>query len=228
MAVKTFLDYPGLQEVIAKIKENYAPIQALEYKGTVPTISALPTVANEAAGNMYNIVSGGLITADFVEYEAGEPKKIPDGTNVAAVNTETDPDQPAVMKWDILPGVFNLDDRLQFGDTMPTTELTDGRIFLYLGPTTYTYDAVTPTGTEDPSALGWYEYDAGTDTYSLSEDTEVQSGTSYFVKNEQYVTGVIYKYVEDALVPANSRWVAQSSGDTFVRITEAQIDALFD
>lgn len=225
MAVKTFLDYPGLEELVAKIKEKYAPIQAIQYKGTVATISSLPTVATAHDGDMYNIVTGGTTTADFIE---GAGHTISDGTNVVAINTETDPEEPAIMKWDILPGVFVLDDRLQFGTSMPDTDLEDGRIFLYLGATTYTYDAVTPVGTENPKELGWYEYDAVSETYSLTEDETVQVGTSYFVKNEQYVTGVIYKWVADTLDPSTGRWVAMSSGDTFTRITEAQIDALFE
>lgn len=220
MAVKTFLDYEGLEEVVAKIKEKYAPIQAIQYKGTVATISSLPTIATEAEGNMYNIITGGTTTADFVE---GAGHTISDGTNVVAINTETDPDEPAIMKWDILPGVFVLDDRLQFGTAMPDTELTDGRTFLYLGNTTYSYDPVTPTGAENPKELGWYEYDSVNDEYVLTEDETVQSGTSYFVKNEEFVKGVIYVYST-----TTSSWIPQSSGDTFSRITEAQIDALFE
>lgn len=220
MAVKTFLDYPGLEELVAKIKEKYAPIQAIQYKGTVATISGLPTIATEAEGNMYNIVTGGTTTADFVE---GAGHTISDGTNVVAINTETDPDEPAIMKWDILPGVFVLDDRLQFGTAMPDTDLTDGRTFLYLGNTTYSYDAVTPTGTENPKELGWYEYDSIEDEYVLTEDETVQSGTSYFVKNEEFVQGVVYVYST-----TTSSWIPKSSGDTFTRITEAQIDALFE
>jgi len=59
------------------------------------------------------------------------------------------------------------------------------------------------------------------DEYVLSSDTTVQSGTSYFTRNEQYVKGVIYVY-------SGSAWVAQSSGDTFTAITIPEIDALFD
>ena len=213
MATKKFLDYDGLVELVEKINEKYAPIQALTFKCTVATISALPTVAGVAAGSVYNVTTGGTTTADFVE---GADQTLQDGSNVVAVNTGTD-DMP-VMKWDILGGVFDISDRLQFGSALPASP-ESGQTFLYLGETTFTYDAVTPAGTENPQALGWYEFDGS--GYVLSTDTTVQAGTSYFTRNEQYVKGVIYVY-------SGSAWVAQSSGDTFTAITNAEIDALFD
>lgn len=218
MANKKYLDYEGLQELVEKIEEKYAPIQAVQYKGSVATISNLPTVANTAVGSMYNVITGGETTADFVVDEQG--KILRDGANVVAVNTGTDADP--IMKWDVVAGLFDLSDRLQFGTTMPTSPQPEsGDTFLYLGETTYTYDAVTPEGTENPVDEGWYEYNATDDIYELSEDTTVQTGTSYFAKNEQYVKGVIYVY-------SGSAWVAQSSGDTYIAITKAEIDALFD
>lgn len=213
MATKKFLDNIGLEHFKEKLDEKYAPIQALTFKGIVATISALPTVAGVASGSVYNVTTGGTTTADFVE---GADQTLQDGSNVVAVNTGTD-DTP-VMKWDILGGVFDISDRLQFGNTMPASP-DSGQTFLYMGETTYTFDAVTPAGTENPQEMGWYEFD-GSD-YTLSTDTTVQTGTSYFAKNEQYVKGVIYVY-------SGSAWVAQSSGDTFTAITNAEIDALFD
>lgn len=208
-----YLDKKGLQKLMANIKETYAPIQALQYKETVATISALPTVASVKAGWMYNVTTGGTTTADFKE---GAGQTLFDGANVAAINVGTDEDP--VMKWDILPGVLDISDRLQFGLAMPASP-EEGQTFLYMGNTTYTYDAVTPDGDEDPSEEGWYEYN-GTG-YELSEDTTVQTGTSYFEENEQYVKGVIYVY-------SGSAWVPQSSGTTYVPISDAFIDSLFD
>lgn len=223
MAEKQYLDYPGLEEVILKIKEKYAPIQAVQYKGSVATISSLPTVAAAKVGDMYNVETGGTTTADFVE---GAGHKLSDGANVVAVNTETDETLPAVMKWDVFPGVFNIEDRLQFGFAMPETGLTNGRVFLYLGNTTYTFDAVAdPTG-HHPKAEGWYEIDEPITTpatYHLTNDEDPQIGTTYFQKNEEYVQGVIYEYNE-----TEAKWIAKNSGDTFVPITKAQIDALFE
>ena len=149
---------------------------------------------------MYNVVEGGVTTADFVE---GSGKVLRNGTNVVAINTAED-GQPKVMKWDITAGVFSVDDKLTFGSSMPAGP-SNGDTFLYMGNTTYTYDAVTPTGTENPKGLGWYEYDSVTTTYTLTEDTTVQAGTSYFIKNEEYVKGVIYVYSE-----GSTSWVAQT------------------
>lgn len=212
---KKYLDYVGLQEVVAKINEKYAPISALEFKGVRANIAALPTVANEAVGNMYTVTTGGTTTADFVE---GAGKKLQDGENVVAVDVSSTstPD----MKWDIIGGVFEIEDRLQFGSAMPASP-TNGQTFLYMGDTTYTYDEVTPAGTENPQAEGWYVSD-GAGGYTATTDTEVQSGTTYYQKNEQYVTGVIYVYSS-----TSSSWVAQSSGDTMIPITNVEIDALF-
>lgn len=213
MATKKFLDYDGLVELVAKIDEKYAPIQALQFKGTVATISALPTIASIAAGSVYNITTGGQTTADFVE---GADQTLQDGSNVVAVNTGTD--TAPVMKWDILGGVFDISDRLQFGSALPASP-ESGQTFLYLGETTYSYAAVTPTGDENPQESGWYEYDGS--AYTLFSDTSVNSGKTYFTRSEQYVKGVIYVY-------SGSAWVAQSSGDSFTAITNAEIDALFN
>ena len=215
MAQKKYLDLVGLQEVVAKIEEKYAPISALEFKGVKANIAALPNIANEAVGNMYTVTTGGTTTADFVE---GAGKKLQDGENVVAVDVSSTstPD----MKWDIIGGVFEIEDRLQFGSAMPAAP-TNGQTFLYMGDTTYTYDEVTPAGTENPQAEGWYVSD-GAGGYTATTDTEVQSGTTYYQKNEQYVTGVIYVYSS-----TSSSWVAQSSGDTMIPITNVEIDALF-
>ena len=217
MADLKYLDYEGLELYNELIKQTYAPIQAIQYKGTVATISGLPTVASQAPGSMYNITEGGVATADFVE---GVGAVVRNGTNVIAINT-ADEGEPAVMKWDIIAGVFSVDDKLTFGTAMPASP-ENGETFLYMGNTTYTYDGLTPTGTENPKELGWYEYDSTENEYNLTEDETVQAGTSYFVKREEYVKGVIYVYSEDA-----TSWISQTSGDIFTPITEAQIRALF-
>ena len=216
MANKTYLDYEGLSHFKDKLDEKYAPIKALQFKATVATISGLPTVAGVDVGSVYNVTTGGTTTADFVE---GAGQVLQDGENVVAVNTGTDADP--VMKWDILGGVFDISDRLQFGNALPASP-EDGQTFLYMGATTYTYSAASLTGDEDPSALGLYESD-GEGGYQLTVDTEVEAGKTYYTRAEQYVHGVIYVYDN-----TNSVWVAQSSGDTMIAITTAQIDALFD
>lgn len=215
MATNKYLNLEGLREFLRKTDERYASIQALVYKGVKANIAALPTVADEAIGNMYTVTEGGETTSDFVE---GAGKTLQDGENVVAVNTGTD--AVPVMKWDILGGVFDFTDRLQFGDTMPSTDLVEGRVFMYLGDTTYTYTAVTPVGDENPSELGWYELD-GSD-YILSVDTEVDDQKTYYTRAEEYVQGVIYEYDATA-----QEWNALNSGDIMVAISNAEIDALF-
>lgn len=215
MAQVEYLNYEGLQRFLEKLETKFGGKGGVEYKGVISTISLLPTVSEEDPGNMYTVTTGGTTTADFVE---GAGKTLQDGENVVAVNTGTDADP--VMKWDILGGVFDITDRLQFVSEMPAAP-TDGQTVLFLGATTYSYTAVTPEGTENPSEEGWYEL-VGTD-YELSEDTAVDGSKTYFTRAEQYVKGVIYVYSE-----ASTTWVAQSSGDTYVPISNAQIDALFD
>ena len=184
MAQQKYLNYSGLTYFKEKLDAEYASIKALEFKGVRANIAALPTVANEAVGNMYTVTTGGTTTADFVE---GAGKTLQDGENVVAVNLGTDavPD----MKWDILGGVFEINDRLQFGSTMPA-DPEDGQTFLYMGDTTYTYSAVTGlTGNENPHDLGYYEEDGS--SYVLTSDTEPiqvykafkDASDTYFVKS---------------------------------------------
>ena len=173
-----------------------------------------------------------------------------------------------VKKWDILGGVFDLEGRyLEFGKEFPTSPV-DERVFLYMGEDTFIYDevtspegrpvdndyyeavnvynAVTPIGDEDPSAEGWYESDGATPpTYTLTADTSVQVGKTYYtkdvdyipstdvavdpsktyyLKNAQYKTGVIYQYDATA-----TEWVAKSGGASgdLVPISVKEIDDLF-
>lgn len=219
MANKNYLDYEGLSYFFEKLEERYAPIQALQFRGTVATISALPTVADERPGYVYNVTTGGTTTADFVE---GAGQVLQNGENVVVVNIGTD--ENPELKFDTLGGLFNIEDRLQFGNALPETELENGRTFLYMGPTTYTYEAVTPTGDEVPSDEGWYEYDSTTETYTVSSDSSVDASKTYYIRTgEDKVHGVIYVYNG-----TTSEWVAQSSGDVMVPITNSQIDALFE
>lgn len=48
---------------------------------------------------------------------------------------------------------------------------------------TYTYTAVTPVGTENPSTEGWYVKNQS-DEYELTTDTTVQQGTTYYERSE--------------------------------------------
>ena len=223
MAQKTVLDSTGYQHTVDIIKAKFATIeQGVNYKGNVATISNLPTISGSSVhiGDMYNVVTGGAITADFVDYEAGKTKTIADGSNVICANVGTA--QNPVKKWDSLPGFFDAKGFLAQGTSFPANP-SNNDTFLYMGNDTYTYDAVTPEGTENPSEEGWYEYDSQTETYSLSQDTSVQQGTTYYEKNEQYKKCAVYYY-------NGSAWVIGSGGggDTIVPITNAEIDSMWN
>lgn len=76
-----------------------------------------------------------------------------------------------VMKWDLMGGVFDLEDRyLEFGDQFPqgpATRLVDGRTFLYMGEDTKIYTKVdTPTGR--PNEDGYFELDSATAVADVS------------------------------------------------------------
>lgn len=313
-----YLDYAGLQRLVANIDKKYAKIEALVFKGSVQGISNLPNLAELKAGWMYNVTVGGGTTSDFIE---GAGHIVGDGENVAVVELITgytaveaelvtvDKDPKAldwfesngevtptyipsadriadttktyytantVKKWDMLGGIFDFEDRyLEFGTEFPENPV-DGRTYLYMGDNTYTYEAVsTPEGRptdkqyyeknvtyeqatvdaeDNPKELGLYEYDSVSGsytltedetpvvdnadpenpvakvyytqnvTYTLSTDAAVDGGKTYYTKESEYKTGVIYKY--DG---TEREWVGQSSGasDDMVAITAAEVDELF-
>jgi len=225
MANKKYLDYAGLDVLVEEIDKKYGLRGALYFRGTVPTISNLPTVAGCTVGDMYNVENEGVTTADFVEGAGHEFKA---GDNVVAVNIAPEGD-PAVMKWDILGGIFVLKDKLTFGSSMPLNP-ENGDTFLYLGDTTYIYNEVlNPPVDANPAAEGWYETgidpESGEVIYVPTEDQTVEQGKTYYTKDEQYVKGVIYVWSSSA-GPSGS-WIAQSSGDIMVPITDAEIRILF-
>jgi len=219
MADKKYLDYEGLQVLVEQIKAHFAKTGALIFQGTVATVSALPPLTGSTAakiGYVYMFTADATASADFVE---GVGKPINTYDEVVCVNTGTE--ESPILKWQILGPVFDVSDRLQFGNAFPADPI-DGQTFLYMGSTTYTYHSVTPEGTENPQEMGWYVSN-GSGGYVLTTDTTVQSGTTYYTRTEQYVHGVIYVYNA-----SGSEWVAQSSGDTMIAITTAQIEALFE
>ena len=143
------------------------------------------------------------------------------GDSFKDLNAYTETITGNVTLWCLLGPVFDVSNKLTFGFAMPSNPAQDD-VFLFLGDTTYTYDEVTPVGDENPSALGWYESD-GEGGYVLSSDTEVDSGKTYYTKNEEFVQGVIYQYDE-----SESKWNTLNSGDTFSPISNGEIDALFE
>lgn len=221
MDTRKYLDYDGLARVLAKLKEKYISIQTVSFRGVVSTISSLPNLAEQNSGYMYTVTTGGITTSDFVE---GAGKTLQDGENVVAVNVAPQ-GQPVVMKWDILGGVFKIDDRIQFGEHLPANP-NFGDPFLYLGPTVTEYRPVgNPPLDANPKALKWYEYDEQSETYVRSNDIEVNPNKTYYVFVEVLKNCVIYVYSDDG---QGGVWAPQPYGDTVGSIDIEDIEALFD
>lgn len=219
MSEKKYLDYEGLQVYTELIKSNFAQQGALVFQGTVASVSGLPALTGASAahiGYVYMFSADATTSADFVE---GAGKPINKYDEVVCVNVGSE--QSPTLKWEILGPVFDVSDRLQFGNAFPVNPSNE-QTFLYMGNTTYTYHSVTPEGSENPQEEGWYVSD-GAGGYTATSDTSVQSGTTYYERAEQYVHGVIYVYNS-----SGSEWVAQSSGDAMIAITTSEIMALFD
>lgn len=321
---KKYLDYEGLTELVAKIKEYVGDAGKLEFKGTVIDVAHLPNIAAQKIGYMYTVQAAGVTTADFTD---GAGKTIAANSEVAAVQVEGTTEVPVysvdagvsyvtadlqaytptgtmsaatklasayvadgtethlvdgtlyvtedgasffsvtaladtfadftkvaiddedaiaelgtlytgdsfkdlnaytetitgnVMMWCLLGPVFDVSNKLTFTTTtMPAG--TDGLVIMYLGETTYTYDAVVdPDPEANPKALGWYESN-GSGGYVLTEDETVLDAKTYYIKNEEYVQGVVYQYSE-----SEGKYLPLNSGDTFTPITNEEIDALFE
>lgn len=219
MATKQYLDKAGLKEVLTLLKEKFADIEALVLVGPVQNVAALPSLASAGirAGLMYIIQDEDVTTADFYE---GAGKTIDPNSEVVVINTGT-PASP-VYKWYVLGNVFTIKDKVSFGTTFPTAPF-DGQGFLYLGPDQYSYTAVaSPAAGADPQANGWYESD-GSGGYVLSSDTSVQVGKTYYERIDVAIKGAIYEWDATA-----SEWVNVAGADRMNRITEQEIDDLFD
>lgn len=173
MAVKTYLDYEGLQRLVENINKKYAPISAIVFKSTVDDIASLPALNTQKAGWMYNVKVGGLTTSDFVE---GAGHIVADGENIAAV--------------ELLTGEYTLvaspaaDDDPKARGWYEEDEVTFVDVTADLDPT------------DDPQALGLYEESATPGEYVLTTDTAIVSGKSYFERT------ATYKLSQDRLVDA--------------------------
>jgi phi13 family phage major tail protein len=78
------------------------------------------------------------------------------------------------------------DGRWKITEVYDTAEAAEDCVRSILNiPDEYTYTPVTPVGTENPSEEGWYERSgsAGSYVYTLSEDTEVDSEKTYYVRS---------------------------------------------
>lgn len=86
-----------------------------------------------------------------------------------------------------------------------TTALTDGAT---TNPVVITgrYDEVTPVGTENPQEEGWFEYDSSTQTYSLTTDTTVQQGKTYYTNKVTARKGNIVNYGSKEFIFNGTAW----------------------
>ena len=195
-----FVEGPG--HILAD-GENVAAVEVITYNEVTPV-----GTENPSAEGWFELVDGAYVLS----------------ADTTVDNSKTYYTESKVMKWDILGGVFELEDKyLEFGQEFPQNPI-DGRTFLYMGETTFEYNEVTPEGTENPKELGWYEYDEANDEYVLTTDETVDNEKTYYTKgDEKYVKGVIYVYDN-----TEADWIAQTAGDTFNPITDAEIDVLFD
>ena len=183
---------------------------------------------NDDGSSFYKVTALADTFAEFTkEQEANETaletlNTLFTGDSFVDLNLYTETKDEDVMKWCLIGPVFDVSGKLSFTTTtMPVG--TDGFVIMYLGETTYTYDAVVdPDPTANPKALGWYESN-GSGGYVLTEDEEVLDAKTYYTKNEEYVQGVVYQYSE-----SEGKYLPLSSGDTFSPITNQEIDRLFD
>ena len=181
---------------------------------------------NDDGSSFYKVTGLADTFAEFTkEQEADETaletlNTLFTGDSFVDLNLYTETKEEDVMKWVLIGPVFDVSDKLTFTTTtMPAG--VDGLVVMYLGETTFIYTEVTPEGSENPKALGWYVANRS-GGYVLTEDETVQPGTTYYTKNEQYVQGVVYQYDE-----TEGKYLPLNSGDTMVAITNEEIDALF-
>jgi hypothetical protein len=218
MATKQYLDKAGLKEVLEKLKEKFADIEALVFQGSVADVASLPSLsgAGMRAGLLYIIENEDVTTADFIE---GAGKTIDPYSEVVTVNVGTA--AAPSYKWYVLGNVFTIKDKVGFGTAFPSAPF-DGQAFLYLGADQYDYTAVaSPAATDDPAVLGWYVSD-GAGGYELATDHTPVAGTTYYTRDDVAIKGGIYEWDD-----TNSKWVNVGGAERMNRITEAEIDDLF-
>lgn len=217
MATNQYLDKAGLKEVLKKLKEKFASINAIVFKDAVANVAALPALSDTKAGWMYTITGEDTTTADFVE---GTGKVIDAFSEVVCVNKGTE--AVPVLKWLVMGNVFSLKDKVSFGEELPVAPF-DKQAFCYTGENTYKFTAATPAGSENPAAYPWYEKVG--ENYIPSTDTFVDPGKTYYEREDDKIKGIVYVY--DA---AESKWISGTAdSDTdMVPITDTEIDNLFN
>lgn len=170
-----YLDYEGLVRLKENMDKTYGPIQSVRFVAIVEDIDHLPPLNTVRPGWMYNVTTGGLTTADFVE---GEGHIIADGENVAASELVTGYAQvvPPTTADPRALGYYVID-MINYNDV--TASLVDGdnpnEKMLY-----ETTDSLTFTLTFDTTVVPGKHYYEKVVTYRITEDRHPVTGHTYY------------------------------------------------
>lgn len=104
---KRYLDYEGLTELVAKIKDYVGDAGKLEFKGTVIDVAHLPNLAAQKIGYMYTVQAAGKTTADFTD---GAGLEVAANSEVSAVEVESSTEKSV---WSVDAGVSYVSADLQ-------------------------------------------------------------------------------------------------------------------
>lgn len=80
------------------------------------------------------------------------------------------------------------------------------------------YIALTPFGSENPQALGWYEFDVPTLSYVLTSDTTVQAGKTYYSKGNITTPISVYNGTDGGFGTPTSN-ITPSTGKSSISVT---------
>ncbi len=217
--MKRFLDYSGLNQVLARIKAAIDKLGgALTYKGVVDSVSDLPLLVatSPRAGWVYTIKQAGSTNDQFVE-DLGTPFEA--FTQVAVIY-----DDIVGYRYTIMGTIFTDTTNVIFSDATPITK--DECVYVYTGTnSTASYTIVKYNKYLNPSADRLYERNAS-GSYTLTSDTIMQTSKSYYKSN-------ITKYTGDVYYTSNgSTWVLVTHGCDYIdehsTATESQIDLIFE
>lgn len=90
-----------------------------------------------------------------------------------------------------------------------------------------TYTAVASPSAENPSEEGWYVENGG--VYTVSTDTAVVSGTTYYTKTDNYKWNVFSGFIDQTqFASAADLAAAQTQLDGFEFATDPEIQAIID
>ena len=128
-----------------------------------------------------------------------------------------------VMKWDLMGGVFDLEDRyLEFGDTFPqspASRMVDGRTFVYMGEDTKVYTKVeTPEGR--PTENNYFELDSAT---AVADPTTIYNPKQQqlYEEDDTDPSAVFYVLSEDVTADDSKTYYECE----FVASTDTSVDA---